>query len=792
MVRKPNWDNDPIRRLRRNLQEVPPVLIGGINDPHKPMKDNLMNRLLFKQFCTLVRNFSFTAFRKMESRLLERDKKSKVFLAFRHFWVTLKVIQDLYPEVKTLCYLLLRNCYNPQYCKDYKDTLDFASEFAGSIQQMPWTGNEETDQNTYDILMVLRKLDKELWVPASALPRFEFESKEKFKYSFVQYELTDEQKEFFRNSVRTYISGLPKDKIFVPPPDVLLKVASSRYNDGGVVRRDYERPQNTLSGGFLYQKFCPKPYEVREVWLPDKSTKIINAFWMFIGRQILKSDTRYPDSDPMVTWERIKGRLKSFLHFDITAFGLQYLREYILIVAEVITSFYPSNDMEEYLILLRRSFENVKVTKDGMTYHPPRGIGLGYYEDLKTIGMMALLLPYDPISVYGDQGLLPYDGEKLATKKLIEYHFIIEKPVSKKVAGMKWSGLTMRLNSQPKRARSRLFSIVAALNGQYHWERKMILRSFYEEHPEEYSKITGRLSYLYERIFGYEFYPGDSLNNFNNSGICSISPTNSGMIRSVLVDRLLSPKDVIQDNMFYSTPFFTTWKRADSKKFSIRRKQLYKNSPIMDTVQYEYYNPVIEYHKTKQMDLSPLARLVDDSLETKLIVNYKLSTGRYTAGLTPSMMDTALRLYSRAPNPYQCLGTGGYRIKTPWHGVGVPCVDTMYLHDLLRNRVDLYDVYSVEKFDTRFPSKQLFSNPNSRKRKGTETPEEGMRVNSQNGNPLKRVLLSDMIGQTSFSLPKEKAVESPHQVTDLIKDIESRLIEFDSDAESGEDFDIYI
>lgn len=232
----------------------------------------------------------------------------------------------------------------------------------------------------------------------------------------------------------------------------------------------------------------------------------------------------------------------------------------------------------------------------------------------------------------------------------------------------------------------------------------MILRSYAEQFPELYSKYDKILPFQYELAFGYEFTRGDSLWHFSNGGVSSRSLRTVGLIKSALSERLLSPKDTIDDNLCYSTPFFTDWKRSDAKEFSIRRKKTYQRTHE-DTSSFimEYINPFYELNKTKEPTLTPLARLMSDSMESKLIIQYGLTSGKFVYGLNADEMYKSLVQCGRAKNPFEAYSTGGYRVLSPWKGV--PLVPEELKHFVLDVmwKVNYIRSYVVDRFDTLNP-----------------------------------------------------------------------------------------
>jgi hypothetical protein len=176
----------------------------------------------------------------------------------------------------------------------------------------------------------------ELWVPYNAFPLIFFE-KRRMDLAFLDKPELDLER--IKDLVRRYLFKLDLKELFVPPPDILYKIGNQYYNDNGVIKSDYERPEK-FDSGFKYQFFMAQPLQPREVWLPSKKIKHNNIFWMLLCRQFIKCDPTYPSSEPELVWERLKN-IKSFFRFDISGFGFQFIREYLQVLVEVIEEMYP-------------------------------------------------------------------------------------------------------------------------------------------------------------------------------------------------------------------------------------------------------------------------------------------------------------------------------------------------------------------------------------------------------------------------------------------------------------------
>jgi hypothetical protein len=503
----------------------------------------------------------------------------------------------------------------------------------------------------------------------SIFPLCEVEFSSKYKLAFEPYSLTAEQENFVRTKVSTYLGHVCPERVFVPPPDILHKVGNQKYNDGGEVRFDYERPINTFSSSFKYQRFITQPLTPREVWLPGKAIKNNNAFWMTITRQILKCDPVYPSTDEEVLGKTLFGK-SQILKFDISGFGFQFLREYLLIAAQLIVEIYPCTFMEEQLEIMTSIFNNVNVEMpDGTFEYPPRGIGLGYYEDLKTIVMMALVYDYHPISLYGDQGLLPVEGME-AISLLQSLHFIIkfekvEFLSTGEIPCIMWAGRRF-IDGQCIKPKVKLDPLMGSFFSRQHWERKLGLRGISEDDPEFYMSIEKRLTCLYERIHGYEFRPGDSKQNFFNGGICLRTPILNGLIKSWKVENMVAPPTNILFDTTYVSPFIPAKKRSVPHKeallFQKQRKAVYKSSPVIDASVHYYSNPKIIYNKKQSRTDHKMIPTWADLL---YVAQYKRTTGVLASGLPPEEIIKAVSRQVFASDPFRARSTGGYEVLTP-------------------------------------------------------------------------------------------------------------------------------
>jgi len=559
-----------------------------------------------------------------------------------------------------------------------------------------WTTQEKR------VFLYLRDVDQDLMIPTSAFPLLFHEKESKMRY--VNFPLRKEcDMKYYVDKTTEYIMMLDIPRLFIPPPDILYKIGNQRYNDGGEIKYDFEPPRKWDSG-FKYQKFLAQPMKPREIWVPGKSIKSNNIFWMIICHQILKKDDCYPSTDP----EEVHSRLKEFIDdmesdlcvFDITAFGFQYAQQILKAASTAIAELYPSSFLTEQTNIFHQILDTFDVELDsGLRFHPQRGIGLGYYEDLKTIGMMAILLEHQVVSLYGDQGII--NDTHHIDERLREHNFILK---SDKVSWIDksriyWGGWTYTSTSY-SRPRSISDKILGAFFARQHWERKLALRGLYMEFPERYIKLQKKIAFLYELFFGYEFYRGDINNNFYDGGVMVSVPLIAGYNKLYKVQDMVAPRNSFQIDFKFMIPSVVSRDRTVpdkvAKDFSIKRRKTYNSSYLIDDVVYRFARPRIVYNNQKMDIKSPLPGWAD-ALYASF---YNCSAGVITFGLTPEELRSAARRQVYAHNPFEARAKGGYSILTKYRGTHCPEEETMELAEILANltvrdlpyatRADLY------------------------------------------------------------------------------------------------------
>jgi len=582
-------------------------------------------------------------------------------------WVKFKFAQSLRPKYKQFFVYLLKNFSSLEGEELYADLLEHFTEDPSALSLQYYSRMGVDDPRIKRVFEYFEYEDPEWILPLDVFPRIDFE-KSKMHMSFLPYEFKEDLAKEVHQKVFNYVMSLGIKSLMIPRADTLQKYGGQRYNDGGIVRFDYERPTNSFDSMFLYQRFLTKPLTPREVWLPGKAIKQNNAFMMLVHRQILSRDPVYPPSDIELMFEKMSNIVQDMtLMFDISGYGLQYLREILIAAQNAIRELYPCSEMEEQSEIMEEIFKKVSVQMpDGSVVYPPRGIGLGYYEDLKTIAMLAILQPFNPLSVYGDQGILPLTSLDFVIE-LLRFQFIMnpEKTVAGSSHGqIKWAGIGFTPTTYFKPCH--MFSMVyGAFFSRLHWERKMGLHGISISEPVKYKSIQKRLADVYQRLYGYEFYPDDIYSSFDRGGIM-IKSYETGYQKLWWLRGKMSPRSNLLYDATYQTPYKLVNKHKvslrDAKAFSKKRKDLYRKNPVLDSILYDYANPRLVYNKKSHHIPRVLPRWAD----MNLILYHGISSGSLTCGLSDEEVKLAVERQSLSSDPFRARATGGYSIETMW------------------------------------------------------------------------------------------------------------------------------
>jgi len=516
--------------------------------------------------------------------------------------------------------------------------------------------------------------EQEEWIlPITIFPLFSY-NKNKMDLCYKEFSMSSELEEELRKILTSYIVRLDMPKLDIPASDCLGKLGNQKFNDLGVVKYDYERATSISDISFLYQVFMTKNLSPREVWLPSKIIKYNNAFLMRVFGQLLRKDKAYPPLEIEDVKKQVLKDEKSgnYYHFDLPGYGFQYPRQILRVCAEVVEELYPCTELSEQCTLFYKILEECKIRlPGGRVVRPPRGIGLGYYEDLKTLCILAILWnKFEPISVYGDQGLM--STSNILFKEELERFGFLYKPGPIDIftdcykddgedRGLIWAGV--RFTSK-KAVKPREFStdFLEAIFQEEHWERKNGLRSLAMRRPKLYEKHFLEICFFYKYLYGYEFYPNEQTFHFDNGGL-SINNRLVGLSKLYNLRAFSTPEDELEKDLRFTSPFLVGRRRRppvkESRLFSKKRKELYRKNSALDTQLYDFLYPLLSYNKKDIVTPPSIPRWAD----YQQIVMHQLTSGSFTCGLVGEEIMKAVYYQHFSPDPFRARATGGYSLK---------------------------------------------------------------------------------------------------------------------------------
>jgi hypothetical protein len=295
-------------------------------------------------------------------------------------------------------------------------------------------------------------------------------------------------------------------------------------------------------------------------------------------------------------------------------------------------------------------------------------------------GVQAVLRDFTSQSVY----------ERDVRSLLGKYEFIIDKPEKTRThnisvnASLVWRGSIMSNNGVS--VIKKLWSDVqGALEGEYHWERKAAFRSI--QNRPEYNYIWKRIAFGYEKLFGFEFEAGESMNHPDNLGVCKTAPRRSGILKDHKVKHLMTPSVAYNEEVFIDLPYAEPPRAGESRRFQRLREKVWKRTvPMWDHI-VEYTHPRIEYRNTKRPLLSDEARATPEWMALKELYVDGTDVGTLSYGLEKTALKRAINSFPFASNPYHAKATGGYKILSPLYSLRGPSMEwEMYTQDLIEAR----------------------------------------------------------------------------------------------------------
>jgi hypothetical protein len=288
-----------------------------------------------------------------------------------------------------------------------------------------------------------------------------------------------------------------------------------------------------------------------------------------------------------------------------------------------------------------------------------------------------------------------------AVQDLIKFGFIFtkhEKVAIYRTGGpTKWMGHQMTREGRAK-ARGTFEDLAGGFNKPFHWERKATLNSlpFTNE-----SRLSLALGYVYERIFGPEFYFGESLNHPDNLGLSRSSAPHEGWLRDWKVAKLERPKLRWTGGLEYNNPYATGVKASEARKFSIKRQKTWKKSRRYPTWARDYITPKIEMNDKRRPELSSIERATPRWAEIRLLLLHGECTGKLVSGL--SVDEALLAPYRQrfARDPFEARATGGYSITTKDYAIVGPNEEEELVASVTNSCRDIAPGHLARRMDAR-------------------------------------------------------------------------------------------
>jgi hypothetical protein len=648
--------------------------------------------------------------------------------------------------------------------------------------------------------------------PVGCLPRIYFEKESKMKWAFEERP-TQVMIDSFRGKFQRFLAKYAPKEIFVCPSSATMKTGDQKFNDDGVIKLDHEVANNP-DCGFLYQKFVTQPLQIRECWLPSKALKTNSTGWFEIVKPFFNN---IPYALYGKTSEEIAEILQPSMGrklkgYDFFAYGLQYPREYLVVMGEEIAMLYPSVELTELTIIMTELLKAPSVTMpDGKVLYPPRGIGLGYYETLKTLGTMAILDEYCPVAVWGDEGLLPIKSFKAAMiscKTLGFFENTEKRQTYNTENGLFWAGMFLSRNGTFSTCSEYWLGLNGSWGAQTHHERK----STFCMTPTRDTRTKMIFAYCLEKTYGFEFFRGECFSNHLNGGMMGESNAVLGHDRSANILALLHMKKEERENyLFYykiSAP-----RVGENIKLSLQRRKAWKQEPRFTVTEYLTLHPRTSITDSEIPRLDSLARTLPSRIQMRLLLWHRLYTERLTFGYTPEEMYNVFSKYSGYSDPLRAsVSKVSYRYHIPKDlpvlteeretFVDLLCQSTK-IEDSMTRRADTmspYDIfmrYQREYYRSKGPKNALAPTPfteielrdkvtdyifgNMIRQSMEDANKRLLESDDTEGIPLKRIHLDGLLPENPTNLVEEEPETLDEELDGL--NIELGGIEFPTELE---------
>jgi len=476
---------------------------------------------------------------------------------------------------------------------------------------------------------------------------------------------TDVSCMLFRSMTKKFLSGLPERELYVPNMEACQSLSSAFYSDGHIKRRDYEKPDVSWDSSWDYQTFWTSPMTKREVWLPPKAYKTISLWWHEIGQQIIEDLPDVVGNDSFIaTFKSTMKRMRPCRKIDLKGFGLQYPRDFLIILMEELSIRYSHDNMDIMTEAAREIFDKLCIKMpSGQYMTPERGVGLGYFGSLMTLGVRIILQECYIVKMFSDDILVDDNHYNKAIDALTGVGLIInEKKSGRYYKEQPYLMQALFTKRGPVLLQANNADIASCVRKREHYQRKLAFLN--GNIPRKWC-----LRYYYQLFFGYEYRRGECYDHPTMLGINPHATELKGWVKGGLLRKVLAPSypDVTEYRVFSAAYPFESLK---DKRFLHYRKKVIADNRRWYTGVDEYLNP--DTCKARWLNDKPGIRptgIMPVWYDMRILFKYGWTTGKALRGLTKDEACNYIARYSLFRDPMGTGISGGGMITSTPHRV---------------------------------------------------------------------------------------------------------------------------
>jgi hypothetical protein len=500
---------------------------------------------------------------------------------------------------------------------------------------------------------------KDFYTPSlGCFPSWELNKKSKIDLCNLPLPRKEIVTEFGAEALNFIRTKGPKEIVF-PDYTACWKAGNTKFANKEHPQRDGELPDDLGHNAFVYQRFKTDPMTEREVFLPSKPYKVNSTWFNSIYYQMCKNAPEIVAQQTMTDF--IDKYLQSPMpckSIDLKGFGLQFPREFLLEFNRLLRQEYDCDEMRSGVDICERLFANMKLFRPetGLYEDLPRGTGLGYYELGKSLCVRIMLGDCRIRAMFGDDIRVHQDDYEKARQRLEYFSLVINEKKSGKLAVTEdyFGGIRFQKLRTTAPAVDRLDhhkgNLAAVFNGGYHWYLKQLVHSI----KIKENKMSVIL--FYEKLWGYEFFKGESLKHPINLGLLRCVPPHMGpqTFHAELATNV-APKSRYRG--IFSEPLEETEKV--SKSFSLLRQKEYNKFKKFDLYTYLSLFPRMEDNKVKPEHVIGALRQPSWQADRELYLFNAISIQRLHNLNQDDLVKYAYK-FPRSKDPLRTEASGGY------------------------------------------------------------------------------------------------------------------------------------